>query len=86
MKLLDVLRMLVNRLPDPWTDDDERLRAAEQRVNAIGAQQARQARERDDHARLEMLGVNRQMLEERIEAEIQQRRRARGEGNHAGMD
>lgn len=51
MKLLDVLRLLVNRLPDPWTEDDERLRQAEQRVNAldatIGAQQAQRARERD---------------------------------------
>jgi len=52
MNLLDVLRLLVNRLPDSWiaADDDERLRHAEQRVNAldatIGAQQAQRARER----------------------------------------
>jgi len=51
MKLLEVLRLLVNRLPDPWTDDDERLREAEQRVNAldasIGAQRAQRTRERE---------------------------------------
>lgn len=50
MNLLDVLRLLVNRLPDPRLDDDERLREAERRVNAldatIGAQQAQRTRER----------------------------------------
>ncbi len=65
-------------------------REMERRVAALdattGAQLARQARERDDHARLEMLGINRQVLEERIAAEMQENRRARGEGNHAGMD
>jgi len=51
MKLLEVLRLLVNRLPDPWTEDDDRLREAEQRVNVldatIGAQRAQRIRERD---------------------------------------
>lgn len=51
MKLLDVLRLLINQRPDPWAADDERLREAEQRVNAldarIGAQGAQGARERD---------------------------------------
>ncbi len=50
MKLLDVLRLLTNRLPVP-RDDDERLREAEQRVNAldtmIGAQRAQRTKERD---------------------------------------
>ena len=51
MNLRDVLRLFVNRLPDPWTDDDERLREAEQRVNVldatIGAQRAQ--RDKDRH-------------------------------------
>jgi len=86
MNLLGVLRMLVNRLPDHWAEDDERLREAEQRVDTLattlGAQRAQ--RTRDDYARLEMLGVSRQILEERIEAEAQERRRTRGEGDHVG--
>jgi len=45
------LRLLVNRSPDPWTEDDERLREAERRVNVldvtIGAQRAQRTRERD---------------------------------------
>jgi len=51
MRLIEVLRLLVNRLPDPWTEDDERLREAERRVNvldaSIGAQGAQRDRERD---------------------------------------
>ena len=50
MRLRDLLRLLVNQLPAP-REDDERLREAEQRVNAldatIGAQQARKAGERE---------------------------------------
>jgi len=50
MKLLDVLRLLVNQRPDPWGEDDEKLREAEQRINAldamIGAQQAQRDRDR----------------------------------------
>ncbi len=49
MKLLDVLRLLINRLPAP-RDDDERLREAEQRMNildaTIGAQQAQRTKDR----------------------------------------
>ncbi len=61
MKLVDVLRLLTNHLPDRWVDDDdERLREAEQRVNAldatIGAQQAQRARERDRRDRREREG------------------------------
>ncbi len=70
--------------------DDEGLRSLERRAAAldatIGAQQAQRARAREDYARLEMLGMNRQMLEERIEAEIQGRRRAGKEGDRAGAD
>lgn len=51
MKLLDVLRLLINQRPDPWAADDERLWEAEQRVNAldamIGAQQAQRTKDRD---------------------------------------
>ncbi len=65
-------------------------RLAELRLDAldatIGAQQAQQVRERENYARLEMLGVNRQILEERIAAEIQERRRAGMGGDHAGTD
>ncbi len=50
MNLLDVLRLLVNRLPVPRPDDDERLREAEQRMKyldaTIGAQQAQRTKER----------------------------------------
>lgn len=49
MNLKDVLLVLVNRLPAPQ-DDDERLREAEKRINAldatIGAQQAQRTKER----------------------------------------
>ena len=84
MNLLDVLRLLTLRLPASREDDDERLRELEQRVNALGIQQAQQSRVRDDDARLEMLGVSRQVLEERIEAEMQERRRPEMGGDHAG--
>lgn len=50
MNLLDVLRLLLNRPPDPPLDGDERLREAERRIMAldatIGAQQARRTRDR----------------------------------------
>lgn len=50
MNLLDVLRLLINRLPVPRADEDERLREAEQRVNAldamIWAQQAQRTKAR----------------------------------------
>ena len=47
MKLLDVLRLLTNQRPDPWDDDDERLREAEQRVNALDAMIGAQRAQRD---------------------------------------
>ncbi len=63
-------------------------RLAEFRMDAldatIGAQQAQRTRERENDARLELLGVNRQILEERLAAEIQERRRAGMGGDHAG--
>ena len=51
MRLLEMLRRLLPHDADPWADDDERLREAEQRVNVldatIGAQQAQHIRDRD---------------------------------------
>lgn len=41
---------------------------------------------RDNYARLEMLGINRQVLEERIESELQASRQERNEGYRARMD
>ncbi len=63
---------------------DRRLAALTKLDATIGAQQSQQSRVRDENARLEMLGVNRQILEERIEAEMQERRRDRAGGGHAG--
>jgi len=54
-------------------------RAIERRLATLDATKAR-----DDHARLEALGVNRQILEERLESELQERKRAKGGGDHAG--